>query len=149
GTFGEEPLPPETESRLGQLTELMATAIANADARAEVERLADEQSALRRVATLVAEGAPPAVVFDAVATGIEALLGADGATLCRYEADEEVTIVAQRGMGVERNDDGTARAGVQPTSVEAPIVVDGRLWGVAIANWGGGEAPPDDSEERM
>ena len=27
-------------------------------------------------------------------------------------------------------------------SVAAPIVVDGRLWGVAIANWGGDEAPP-------
>ena len=38
----------------------MATAIANAEARAEVARLADEQAALRRVATLVAQGALPA-----------------------------------------------------------------------------------------
>ena len=34
-------------------------------------------------------------------------------------------------------------------SVAAPIVVDGRLWGVAIANWGGEEPPSADSEERM
>jgi signal transduction histidine kinase len=34
-------------------------------------------------------------------------------------------------------------------SVGAPIVVDGRLWGVAIANWAGEEAPPAGSEERM
>ena len=51
------------ESRLGQFTELVATAIANAESRAEVERLADEQAALRRVATLVAEGAAPGVVL--------------------------------------------------------------------------------------
>ena len=59
--------PPDTESRIAQFTELMATAIANAEARAEVARLADEQAALRRVATLVAEGAAPEAVFDAVA----------------------------------------------------------------------------------
>jgi signal transduction histidine kinase len=40
------------------------------------------------------------------------------------------------------------RSGVR-ASVAAPIVVDGRLWGVAIANWGGEEAPSADSEERM
>ena len=62
----DAPLPPDTESRIEQFTELMATAIANAEARAEVARLADEQAALRRVATLVAQGAPPAAVFDAV-----------------------------------------------------------------------------------
>ena len=46
----------------------MATAIANAEARAQVARLADEQAALRRVATLVAQGARPSAVFDAVTT---------------------------------------------------------------------------------
>jgi PAS domain S-box-containing protein len=184
GTSGEEPLPSETESRLAQFADLVATAIANADARAEVERLAEQQAALRRVAILVAEGAPPAAVFDAVATEIEGLLGADGATLSRYEPDEEVTIVAHRGLNatplapgtrtshkgenvtslvrcserparIESHDGrtGTAAeltsgAGVR-ASVAAPIVVDGRLWGVAIANWGGEEAPPGDSEERM
>ena len=38
-------------------TELVATAIANAESRAELARLAEEQAALRRVATLVARGA--------------------------------------------------------------------------------------------
>ena len=33
--------------------------------RGELARLAEEQAALRRVATLVAEGAPPAEVFEA------------------------------------------------------------------------------------
>ena len=34
-------------------------------------------------------------------------------------------------------------------AVGAPIVVDGRLWGVVIANWRGEESPPADTEQRM
>jgi signal transduction histidine kinase len=34
-------------------------------------------------------------------------------------------------------------------SVGAPIVVDGRLWGVITARWSGEDAPPPDTEERM
>ena len=68
----------------------------NAEARGEVERLADEQAALRRVATLVAEGAPPTAVLDAVAAETERALGADGALLLRYEPDDELTVVARR-----------------------------------------------------
>ena len=54
-----EAFPPETEARMAQFADLVATAIANAEARTEVERLADEQAALRRVATLVAERPRP------------------------------------------------------------------------------------------
>ena len=63
----------------------MATAIANAEARAEVARLADEQAALRRVATLVAQGAAPSAVFDAVAAEVAELLDASAVTLARYD----------------------------------------------------------------
>ena len=49
-----EPLPPDTEQRIAEFAELVATAISNLEARAEIERLAEEQSALRRVAELVA-----------------------------------------------------------------------------------------------
>jgi len=34
-------------------------------------------------------------------------------------------------------------------AVGAPIVVDGRLWGVIIAGWHAGRSSPDDAEERM
>jgi PAS domain S-box-containing protein len=107
GTTGEEPLPPETESRLGQITELMATAIANTESRARADQLTEEQAALRRVATLVADGAAPAAVFDAVAAEMERLLGADGVMLSRYEPDEEVTVVANRGLNVAVTPPGT------------------------------------------
>jgi GAF domain-containing protein len=54
------PLPRDTERRLTDFAELVATAISNTDARTGLARLADEQAALRRVATLVARGVTPA-----------------------------------------------------------------------------------------
>ena len=97
-TIGGEALPPETEPRLEQFTELVGTAIANAEARAELQRLADEQAARRRVATLVAEAAAPAEVFDAVVTEVAQLLGASQVGLMRAESADEITIVAHRGQ---------------------------------------------------
>jgi GAF domain-containing protein len=75
--YEAEPFAPETETRIARFSELVATAIANAEARGEVERLAAEQAALRRVATLVAEGASPTAVFDAVAAEMEGVLDAE------------------------------------------------------------------------
>jgi GAF domain-containing protein len=69
--------------------------------RDELRVLAEEQAALRRVATLVAEGAPPTVVFDAVAAEMEGLLGADRVSLSRYEAGTEIAVLAHRGSGAE------------------------------------------------
>ena len=66
GSNLKQPLLPDTEARLASVTELVATAIANADSRAGITRLAEEQAALRRVATLVARGAPAEEVFGAV-----------------------------------------------------------------------------------
>jgi signal transduction histidine kinase/PAS domain-containing protein len=105
--YEAEALPPVTETRMVQFAELVATAIANAEARNEVMRLAEEQAALRRVATLVAQGAAPTAVFDAVAAEMERLLGADGVTLSRYELAEEVTVVAHRGANAARVPPGT------------------------------------------
>jgi GAF domain-containing protein len=59
GSGREDPLPPATEARLAGFTELVASAIANAEAREELRTMAEEQAALRRVATLVAGGARP------------------------------------------------------------------------------------------
>jgi hypothetical protein len=61
-----------------------------AERTAEVERLAEEQAALRRVATVVAQGASPTAVFDAVAGEMEGLLDANQVGLLRYELGEEV-----------------------------------------------------------
>jgi signal transduction histidine kinase len=97
GSSREQPLPPDTEARLASFTELVATAIANTEARTEVGRLADEQAALRRVATLVAEGAAPSRVFAAVSEEVGRLFLADLATMCRYDPDGTYTVVASAG----------------------------------------------------
>src|SRR5262249_56776716 len=72
-----EPLPADMESRIAQFTGLVATAIANAESREAVARLAEEQAALRRVATLVARGVGPEGVFRAVAAEVGTVFGAD------------------------------------------------------------------------
>jgi CHASE3 domain sensor protein len=61
--------------------------------RDELRELVDEQSALRRVATLVAGGAAPAEVFSAVATEINGLLSSDSTRLWRYEPNGKAVIV--------------------------------------------------------
>jgi signal transduction histidine kinase len=174
-------LPPKTESRIGQFTDLMATAIANAEARSEVARLADEQAALRRVATFVAQGAPPRAVFDAVTREVAELLDASSVSLARYD-DDLLTVVAQHGVPYVRvgehfplgGDNATslvlrtgrtarvddygqatgqigavARGSGTRSAVAAPVVVDGRAWGVLVATWADREPPPGDTEDRL
>src|SRR4051794_21472474 len=100
-TSQSEPLPRETDSRIGEFTELVATAIANAGARDELSRLVEEQAALRRVATLVAEGAAPTEVFEAVIAEVGRLLGAAQIGLARYENEHEISVLAIRGQSPE------------------------------------------------
>jgi signal transduction histidine kinase len=145
-TSQSQPLPSDTERRVGQFADLIATAIANAEARAELSRLADEQAALRRVATLVAEGTSSSALFDAVAVEIEQLLGADSVVLTRYKPDERVSALADRVRASGRAAREDANGLV---SVGAPIAVQGRLWGVALASWQGPATPPADTEQRM
>lgn len=59
----------------------------------ELRRVAAEQTALRRVATLVARGVPPPEVFGAVAAETGQLLGADCTAVARYEPAGTATIV--------------------------------------------------------
>jgi signal transduction histidine kinase len=90
----DAPLPEDTEARLTDFTELVATAIANAESRQALAELADEQAALRRVATLVAQGASPQDLFDAVAEEVGRLLLAANVSMGRYEPDGSVTSMA-------------------------------------------------------
>ena len=90
------------ERRLAGFTELVATAIANADSRQEQVRLAEEQAALRRVATLVARESPPAAVLAAVADELGRLLAVESTIIYRFESDRTATVVANRGSLGER-----------------------------------------------
>ena len=61
--------------------------------------LADEQTALRRVATLVGRQPSPAELFAAVTEEAGKLLDLDSAHLVRYERDETATVVGAWGLG--------------------------------------------------
>ena len=135
---------------------------------AEYRRLAAEQAALRRLATLVARGVEPLEVFGAVAEEMRRCVPADTAGLWRFESHREITIVAaaadpealarwpvgtrtpiagntlatlvQRSGRPARIDTydnvaGPTAARVRAvgvrTAVGVPIIVDGRVWGLA------------------
>jgi signal transduction histidine kinase len=182
GSVLESSLPSDTEARLTEFTELLATAIANADSRAGLARLAEEQAALRRVATLVAQGASHDEVFAAVVDEVMQLFPVDYAGLARFESDGAVTVVAARGtthfpvgrslvLGGKNTatlvfetgrsaridgsadlsgpmGDGARERGVR-SSVAAPILVDGRLWGTIGAGSIAEQPLPPHTEARL
>ncbi|WP_370021270.1 DUF4118 domain-containing protein [Planotetraspora sp. GP83] len=61
-------------------------------ARDELGRIASEQAALRRVATLVARGVSAAELFGSVAFEVGLLLKADCTAIARYEPDRSVVV---------------------------------------------------------
>ncbi|HET6945757.1 MAG TPA: GAF domain-containing protein, partial [Gaiellaceae bacterium] len=177
-------LPLDLEPRLVEFSELLAAAIANTQAREELTRLADEQAALRRVATLVARGVPPVEVFEAVTEEVGRLIDADASALSRYEPDGTYTVVSawrETGAALPAGrryplDTGTAAWKVFDTrraarvdtyaglagpgaaaarelghesSVAAPVIVEGRLWGMAIVLSRGPDPLPPDTERRV
>jgi len=121
-TYGAKPFAPETETRVARFSELVATAIANAEARAEVERLAEEQAALRRVATLVAQGMPSDALFSAVCDEVGAVVGTEVSVVVRFEADGTVTVM---GTNADRHPVGT-RLELDPDYVVAEVHRTGR-----------------------
>ena len=82
-----EPLPESTEARLADFTELVATAIANSEARDNLRELFDEQAALRRIATLVAVGTGPGELFAGLAEEVVRVLGVPTIMLARFEPE--------------------------------------------------------------
>jgi len=98
GSLHPDGLPSGIEYRLADFTDLAATAIANTQAREELRAVADEQAALRRVALLVAEAAPPAAVFQAVAEEVGPLFAAEAVGVIRYDAHGVATSVGSYTM---------------------------------------------------
>src|SRR6266576_180851 len=82
--------------------DVMSTSAPPADPRNELHRLVEEQAALRRVATLVASGAPSAEVFSAVAQEVAQVLRLMNAAVCRYDQDgSTMTVLAVHGVRPE------------------------------------------------
>ncbi|MFB9179981.1 AAA family ATPase [Dactylosporangium sucinum] len=103
----------------GQLT----VSLDNAQLYAEFRQIADEQTTLRRVATLVARGVRPDVVFAAVADEVGALFGADSTAIVRFEPDGDTTVMGRHGL--DRSQPG-ARGRPDPDSEMGLVQATGR-----------------------
>jgi signal transduction histidine kinase len=155
------------------------------ESRDELRRIAQEQAALRSVATLVARGVSPPEVFGAVAGEMGRMLQAQYTTIGRYEPDGTMAVVgswsSHSGHALPLGsrwplEDGSVVALVMRTgrptrmsydhhagaklaawareegitsSVGCPVVVEGRLWGVAVAAPVPPEQQPERTQERM
>jgi signal transduction histidine kinase len=151
----------------------------------QLARLAEEQTALRRVATLVARGTRHDELFAVVTEEIGRSLPAEYAHLGRYEPDgtlvvigawddgagehiavgsrgtvagkKLVTSVFETGRSARMDDyadaSGPPRIGARErgvcSAVGTPIMVDGRVWGVAVAGSFGEQRLPEDAEARI
>ena len=194
------PLPPDTEARMADFADLVATSIVNAATRADLQAsrdslrelaenlgvLARQQAALRRVATLVARGVSQSEVFAAVAEEMAGCLNVGNAEVLRFEDDgaaivvvasyaepgvphlslgeclstegDNVAATVSRTRQSARMDSWEDAAGpiaqrVRELGVRsrigAPIVVDERLWGIAIVATTEPEPLPPDTEARI
>jgi signal transduction histidine kinase len=153
--------------------------------RDAIRLLADQQTALRRIATLVARAVSPSEVFSAVAGELASCLGVHHCALLRYEPDGAATVLAARdepgsmkmpvGKRFTSQDESVAAMVLRTGHVArmdshdvmggrdaeylrqlglhggvgAPIVVAGRIWGVAIVGSLTPEPLPPDTEARV
>ncbi len=89
-------VPDDAEGRLANFTELIATAISNAQARDDLNRLAAEQASLRRVATLVARGSADEGFLSVVAEEVQQLFDVPDVAIVRFE-QRDVVLVGTAG----------------------------------------------------
>ena len=155
------------------------------ETREDLQRLADEQAALRRVATLTAQGACPADIFSAVSDELGRLFASEQTAVGRFEDDGSAVVVVGVSAGIHGVSIGTRwplvdflastavyrtgrtarneRAGWKNTSgpvadslreigcistVAAPIIVEGKLWGVMTVSDTRQRLPPE-TEDRV
>ena len=194
------PLPADTETRMADYADLVATSIVNAATRSQLQAsrdslraladnlsvLARQQAALRRVATSVARGVSQSEVFSAVAEEMADCLNVGSAEVLRYEDDgaaivvvasyatlgvphlevgerlstegDNVSAMVLRSRQAVRMDDWEGAAGSIAdrfrelglrSRVGAPIVVDERVWGIAVVGTTASDPLPPDTEGRI
>jgi PAS domain S-box-containing protein len=114
-TRPEVPGPPLFVGHLRDVTERHASELA-------LRRLADEQAALRRVATAVAAEREPEELFSLVIEEVGRLLEAQSSNMIRYDGSGEATVIG-----------GWSADGVQSVPIGSMVRVDGdtaaaRVW---------------------
>jgi signal transduction histidine kinase len=152
---------------------------------AATRALAEQQAALRRVATMVARGVDPAQVYSAAVAELSHGLGIANVALLRYESGEATVLLAARddsgltrmpiGERIPLDGDNSAAKilatgaparidnfdvatgmtaermrglGIR-SSVGAPIIIDGRVWGALVIGSSQAEPLPPETETRI
>ncbi|HYZ67457.1 MAG TPA: ATP-binding protein, partial [Mycobacterium sp.] len=176
-----------TERRREQDALYQAQVAAEAS-RDELQALADQQAALRHVATLVASGVDPSDVYSVVTDEMAKCLRVKNASVSRFEGDEVVVLALSRlepevkkrlvvsrrhslegdniatrvlrtGLAarLDESELGSASGSIAEAlrqmgfrcTVAAPIVVEGRVWGMAAAGSSEEEGLPPGTETRI
>ena len=192
GSSREQRLPQNAESALRDFADLVATAIATAATREQLQgsrdslgELATRQEALLRLAKLVARGVSPDECFASVATELARCLDVDKAELFRVEDDGAAIAVAchaspgtahipigervgaedarvavallrtGHATTVDGNENAAGSVGARlrelglGSVVAAPIVVDDRVWGMAVVGSTKAKSLPTDTTQRI
>jgi signal transduction histidine kinase len=127
-------------------------------AREKLERLARDQAALHRVATLVTQAAPPEELFSAVTEEVGRLLSVDRTALRRYDRGSQILVAAWSRTDAPGESGRPVRPGGEPPAtahdlgrgwIGAPVQVHGRLWGVVYAASGSGRPLPEGTVARL
>jgi signal transduction histidine kinase len=175
-TTVDDPFPSGAEHRLGDFAALVAQAIANSEARQQVTALAEEQTALRRVATLVAGGRPREEVIDAVLREVGQVFTAQAAYFVCWEGVyDEVVVIEGWSDGSEpalpprslyhpepggatltvletgfagRTDESSPELG-EKAAIAAPVIAQANLEGALVALRPAGTAFPAKAEIRL
>jgi signal transduction histidine kinase len=175
-TTVDDPFPAGAEHRLGDFAALVAQAIANSEARQQVAALAEEQAALRRVATLVAGGRPREEVIDALLPEVGQIFTAQAAYFVCWEGVfDEVVVISGWTDGTEpalpprslyhpepggatltvletgfagRTDESSPELG-ERAAIAAPVITQANLEGALVALRPHGTAFPAKAEIRL
>jgi signal transduction histidine kinase len=147
-TTEQDPLPLGTEARLADFTELLATAIENAESREALARLAEEQAMLRRMATLVAQGVRPDEVFSAVSEEVGRMFGSDTAAVVRFEHDPPALVVVGARQSIPASPIGT-RWELDDGLASTEVYRTGRSARVDAMDWSSLSGPVAESARRL
>jgi signal transduction histidine kinase len=175
-TTMDDPFPVLAEQRLGDFAALVAQAIANSEARQEVAALAEEQAALRRIATLVAGGRARHEVLEAVTREVGQIFTAQAVYFVCWEGvQNEVVVVGGWTDGTEtamapqslyhptpggatltvletgfatRTDESSPELGDR-FAIAAPVIMNANLEGALVALRPAGSSFPSTAEVRL
>jgi signal transduction histidine kinase len=107
---------------------------------AELHLANEELSALRRVATLVAESVQPAEIFSAVCKEVGQLFGADMAAVVRFEPDASALVVVGLGPSIPGIPIGT-RSELDDALASTAVYRTGRSARIDVGDWASAGGP--------